>query len=619
MCNKADSGAEEESAMEERLSAYVCGKVNIAKKWVGDMLKAERPIDAAIQWTASKQYKKGIEKAVWLLCFKKQVLVLDRAVAARAAKIKQLTRELQEKTAAEEKGVAALQAISQERAQMARDHQAKVERLEYQIAELKSSARGRMEHLEYQVREARGSEVRLMDKIHSLTQELKEQEEKVGEVKAAYKLACAQGFEDADHGPCRQEIESLGMALARAKGMVCLLSPKAGQSDFTGNPSREVPQAAPRTTLVREPEASRPSPIAPSFQEVWQQGGVEDEALGESQQALVDRPGPGPVYPLRQRRYGPPADGEDLGAIQNQFVVPHGTPQLRAMVSHIPKLTVKGDPSLHFREIEQAACVNDCDEAEQAKMLLFSLGGDLLQTLSDECKRGQKDYEELRDEILEAMGLNDGSPFARVGKTVQLPGESPQAFADRLWPVYRSACPGMPGRTLLNRDQLAHWLRCLMTNCLPQIRTRAAAWFDPRSPQTKETVIRQLTMAFKNIRGIEMPQPKGKVHEVKPGAQHKREWHQEGNRPAQAKLNCYGCGKDGHWRKDCKNPWKDTKGKNPTAPAQKAATGEAETGIAPAAMESFFEAMRSFMASQGKIAATTGVVAPSAPSDDAPQ
>jgi len=132
-------------------------------------------------------------------------------------------------------------------------------------------------------------------------------------------------------------------------------------------------------------------------------------------------------------------------------------------------------------------------------------------------------------------------------------GETPQAFADRLWPVYASTCGVDPDRDHLRGADRARWLRILVANCLPRLRAKAELWFDPRDPQiTEEAVIRQLFLAFRNAWGEEKA-PKGKVREVKP-PQERREWHQErGASHYPHKGFVFRCGKMGHWRKDCPN------------------------------------------------------------------
>lgn len=120
------------------------------------------------------------------------------------------------------------------------------------------------------------------------------------------------------------------------------------------------------------------------------------------------------MCPVRQRKYGAPVDGQEQGALQSDFVVPYTIPQLQAMVSNLTKLTSTGDPSVHFTDVEQVGGINNCNEAETAKLLLFSLDSRLYQSLSVGSKRGQGTLEGIKDDILEAMGLNDGSSFSRV-------------------------------------------------------------------------------------------------------------------------------------------------------------------------------------------------------------
>eukprot|EP00061_Rhincodon_typus_P008275 g30743.t1 len=94
------------------------------------------------------------------------------------------------------------------------------------------------------------------------------------------------------------------------------------------------------------------------------------------------------------------------------------------MVAHLDKLIYKGDPSVNFMEVEQAGEINGCDDAEMTKLLLFSLDCRLYKALSADSKSGQSVFAAIQEEILEAMGFNDGSPFSRVENALQFAGET---------------------------------------------------------------------------------------------------------------------------------------------------------------------------------------------------
>ncbi|GCB68489.1 hypothetical protein scyTo_0008237 [Scyliorhinus torazame] len=90
--------------------------------------------------------------------------------------------------------------------------------------------------------------------------------------------------------------------------------------------------------------------------------------------------------------------------------------------------------------------------------------------------------------VLEAMGLNQGSPFVRVWETKQQVGESPDMFADRLWTIYERACGAALDRNKLE-ERTAHCLKTLVANWLPRIRVKAENWLDPQDPNPKENEV----------------------------------------------------------------------------------------------------------------------------------
>eukprot|EP00061_Rhincodon_typus_P006894 g27989.t1 len=142
------------------------------------------------------------------------------------------------------------------------------------------------------------------------------------------------------------------------------------------------------------------------------------------------------MCPLRQQKYGAPRDGQQQWELESHFEPPHGTQQLGAMVAHLQKLSHKGDPSVHFMEMEQVGDISGCDDAKMAKLLPFSLDSRLYKSPLADSKKGRSTFATIPEEILEAMGFNDGSSFSRVENTLQFAGETPRAFIDRLWPVY---------------------------------------------------------------------------------------------------------------------------------------------------------------------------------------
>jgi len=81
-------------------------------------------------------------------------------------------------------------------------------------------------------------------------------------------------------------------------------------------------------------------------------------------------------------------------------------------VSHLGKLTHTGDPSVHLMEVEQVGEINGCDDGEMAKLLLFSLDSKLYKALSPDSKRGRNTFTAVQEQVLEAMGYDNGSPFS---------------------------------------------------------------------------------------------------------------------------------------------------------------------------------------------------------------
>lgn len=297
------------------------------------------------------------------------------------------------------------------------------------------------------------SEGKLREQCASLSRQLEAQEENLKGVMAAYKIALEDRSEEANHGACLQEIEGLQSALNKASGLVYLMNPPASQSLVVSKVS--VP-ALGKTVVASAPRLHDP----PSYEASWERGGVGEREAGE---LLVEDSAPAPMCPVLETRRGPTAPNGDAGPIQSEIMVPHNSQQLRTMIGHVNKLSEPGDPSLHFREVEQTAATNGCDEGERAKMLLFSLDSSILQWLSDEIKRGTRTYDHLRDEVLEVLGMDDEGPFARLGKTLQMEGEPPKVFAAQLWPVYQSSCPHVPVWDDMVGKGRAQWLRCLVS------------------------------------------------------------------------------------------------------------------------------------------------------------
>ncbi|XP_078265527.1 uncharacterized protein LOC144598870 isoform X2 [Rhinoraja longicauda] len=552
--------------MDERIADYVFSKVNITKQWMCALLDDKRPLDAAIRWTASTAHKKSVEKAVWLTCYKKQVQLLDRVVVAQAAQIRDLQEEVEEKAAGGNQLIEALDSLNKERRVVTNRHEARVELMECQITE------------------AMRSKGKLREQCASLSHQLETQEEKLKGVRAAYKMVLEDRSEGADHGACLQEIEGLRGALNKASGLVYLMNPPAGQS-LAG---AKVPVPIPRKTMV----ASAPRlHNSPSYEASWKRGSVGER---EREELPVEYSAPAPMCPVLETRRGPTALNGDAGPIQSEIVVPHSSQQLRAMIGHVIKLSESGDPSLHFREIEQTAAINGCDEGERTKLLLFSLDSSILQCLSDESKRGTRTYDLLRDEVLEVLGVGDEGPFARLGKTLQMEGEPPRVFAARLWTVYQSSCPHVSARDDLAGNGRAQWLRCLVSNSLAAVREQAKAWFDPTN-STEEAVLDCLTVGYRNTRSTTTRLVKGKVHVAEATAPAQKGWRQEGNPTTQSK--CFKCGKVGHWRKDCRVHIKGDR---------VGTTQRADVPVKPEIIETMIEVMRSLMTAQGKVAVATG-------------
>eukprot|EP00061_Rhincodon_typus_P007215 g28685.t1 len=87
------------------------------------------------------------------------------------------------------------------------------------------------------------------------------------------------------------------------------------------------------------------------------------------------------------------------------------------MVAHVEKLTYKGHLTVHFMIVEEVGEINGYDDAEIAKLLLFPLDSRLYKAVSADSKWGRNTFAAIQEEILEAVGYNDGRPFSRVENT----------------------------------------------------------------------------------------------------------------------------------------------------------------------------------------------------------
>ena len=161
-------------------------KVNISKKWVLDLLMAERPRDAAAQWTESKEHKRSIEKAIWLLCLQRQLQVMDE----RVRELKDMLREAEETSSLR-----------------SRVGEKLYEDLQWEQPERRQAEerfRNQIEYLQCHVTEAKNREQGLGQENQSLKEQIKGQREKYSDIQAEYKVACQEGFGMVNHKPCQE-------------------------------------------------------------------------------------------------------------------------------------------------------------------------------------------------------------------------------------------------------------------------------------------------------------------------------------------------------------------------------------------------------------------------------
>ena len=384
-------GVRERSKMEERISSYLWKKVNLTKTWVLALINAEQPVMAAAAWTESKEYTKGLEKAVWLACLSQQVTKMGRRIAVLEGELSKVRASAGDSARAEEQLFNELTDARQCILQASESHRYEKEFLQCQVVEAKEREREAQELL------AQGA------------QRYKELEGRFRDIQAAYRVACDE-LGDGEHGPCQARIEELEEALSKVRGRVHLGGPGGSPrgrgllaaDDSPGAKGNRPPPEAPETCpgrqvgfgLSREGQVqggsmgypqvaacppgiahhsfgkgNRPLPEMPvmcpgqqvgfgTSREGWVPGGSVEypqvvvsptwvahpgvvglpsmEGEPDADEAGGQQPQMGQMCPVRQRKYGPPVGGDARGPIESDIIIPHGAHALRGMVTHIP-------------------------------------------------------------------------------------------------------------------------------------------------------------------------------------------------------------------------------------------------------------------------------------------